>query len=161
MQDKYRNFLKQAARRRVLASALLLTVADACVWAQEGARPFELGTVTVHATRPQVGEIGEDQTASVVTRDEMKKFNRDNVGDALGLLSGITVSNMSKNEKRIYVRGFDARQVGLFIDGIPVYVPYDGSVDLNRFTTADLAAIQVAKGFSSIAYGPNTLGGGH
>lgn len=159
MQDKYRNSLKQVARRRVLASALLLAVADASVWAQEAARPFELGTVTVHATRPQVGEIGEDQTASVVTRDEMKKFNRDNVGDALGLLSGVTVSNMSKNEKRIYVRGFDARQVGLFIDGIPVYVPYDGSVDLNRFTTADLAAVQLAKGFSSIAYGPNTLGG--
>lgn len=121
--------------------------------------PFELGTVTVHATRPQVGEIGEDQVASVVTRKDMRQFNRDNVGDALGLLSGITVSNMSKNEKRIYVRGFDSRQVGLFIDGIPVYIPYDGSVDLNRFTTADLAAVQVAKGFSSVAYGANTLGG--
>ena len=59
----------------------------------------------------------------------------------------------------ISVRGFDSRQVPLFIDGIPVYVPYDGYVDFNRFSTADLAAIQVAKGFSSMAYGPNTLGG--
>ncbi len=57
------------------------------------------------------------------------------------------------------MRGFDARQVPLFIDGIPVYVPYDGYVDFDRFTTADLAAIQVAKGFSSVAYGPNALGG--
>lgn len=86
-------------------------------------------------------------------------IHRENVGDALGLLSGITISNMSKNEKRIYVRGFDSRQIGLFIDGIPVYIPYDGLVDLNRFTTADLAAVQVAKGFSSVAYGPNTMGG--
>jgi iron complex outermembrane receptor protein len=64
-----------------------------------------------------------------------------------------------RNEKMIYVRGFDARQVPLFIDGIPVYVPYDGYVDLNRFTTADLSSIQVSKGFSSVSYGPNTLGG--
>ncbi|MBC3879741.1 TonB-dependent receptor plug domain-containing protein, partial [Undibacterium sp. FT79W] len=65
----------------------------------------------------------------------------------------------SRNEKTVAVRGFDSRQVPLFIDGIPVYVPYDGYVDFNRFSTADLAAIQVAKGFSSLAYGPNTLGG--
>lgn len=128
-------------------------------WAESSTTPFELGTITVNATRPQIGEIGEDQVASVVTRKDMRQFNRDNVGDALNLLSGVTVSNMQKNEKRIYVRGFDSRQVGLFIDGIPVYIPYDGLVDLNRFTTADLAAIQVAKGFSSVAYGPNTLGG--
>lgn len=168
MKYRYKNSLPRTALRRVLISAVVLALVDSSVWAQEGAVgaskesravPFQLGTVTVHATRPQVGEIGEDQAASVVTREEMKQFNRDNVGDALGLLSGVTVSNMSKNEKRIYVRGFDSRQVGLFLDGIPVYVPYDGSVDLNRFTTADLAAIQVAKGFSSVAYGPNTLGG--
>ena len=153
----------------LLVAAMLAATGQASAWAQDSvnatpkdkthAAPFELGTVTVNATRPPLGEIGEDQVASVVTQKEMKQFNRDNVADALNLLSGVTVSNMQKNEKRVYVRGFDSRQVGLFIDGIPVYIPYDGLVDLNRFTTADLAAIQVAKGFSSVAYGPNTLGG--
>ncbi len=37
----------------------------------------------------------------------------------------------------INVRGYDVRQVPLYIDGIPVYVPYDGYVDFSRFTTAD------------------------
>ncbi|MEO7108492.1 MAG: TonB-dependent receptor, partial [Rhodoferax sp.] len=84
---------------------------------------------------------------------------RNTVGDALNLLPGVTLSNNSRNEKTIYVRGFDARQVPLFIDGIPLYVPYDGYVDFNRFSTSDLAGIQVAKGFSSVLYGPNALGG--
>ncbi|MFZ2162469.1 MAG: TonB-dependent receptor [Sideroxyarcus sp.] len=124
------------------------------------AETFNLGEVTVTATKPQVGEIGADQVSTVVTQKDMQQFNRSNVGDALNLLSGVTLTNSGmRNEKMIYVRGFDARQVPLFIDGIPVYVPYDGYVDLNRFTTADLAAIQVSKGFSSVAYGPNTLGG--
>lgn len=121
---------------------------------------FSLGEVTVTATHPQVGEIGADQASSVVTQKDMQQFNRSNVGDALNLLSGVTLTNSGmRNEKMIYVRGFDARQVPLFIDGIPVYVPYDGYVDMNRFTTADLSAIQVSKGFSSVSYGPNTLGG--
>jgi iron complex outermembrane receptor protein len=120
---------------------------------------FELGTILVTGSGPQVGEIGEDQVSSVITRQDMKRFNRDNVGDAVNLLTGVTISTNSRNEKTVSLRGFDARQAPLFIDGIPVYVPYDGYVDFNRFTTADLAAIQVAKGFSSVVYGANTLGG--
>jgi iron complex outermembrane receptor protein len=121
---------------------------------------FELGSIQVNGQRPEVGVVEEDQVSSVITRKDMKQFNRDNVGDALNLLSGVTLTNSGmRNEKMIYLRGFDARQAPLFIDGIPVYIPYDGYVDLNRFTTADLAAIQVSKGFSSVSYGPNTLGG--
>jgi len=149
-------------RPKLLLASLLSLAASHTALAQDAppsVQAFELGTVQVTAKRNQIGEVGSDQVGSVVSQKDMRQFNRENVGDALGLLSGVTISNMSKNEKRIYVRGFDSRQVGLFIDGIPVYIPYDGLVDLNRFTTADLAAIQVAKGFSSVAYGPNTMGG--
>ncbi|MES2262487.1 MAG: TonB-dependent receptor [Pseudomonadota bacterium] len=155
---------RNGVRKTVLALAVIAALNHAGAWAQApigGAAnaPFDLGTVIVVGQRVQAGEVGEDQVASVVTRKEMQTFNRDNVGDALNLLSGVTLSNNVRNEKTISVRGFDSRQVPLFIDGIPVYVPYDGYVDFNRFTTADLAAIQVAKGFSSVAYGPNALGG--
>lgn len=143
-------------RRVLLLPTVLLALASGAAWAQS---PFTLGTVTVTAGRPATFELGVDQVASVISRQDMQTYNRDNVGDALNILSGITLSNNVRNEKTIFVRGFDVRQAPLFIDGIPVYVPYDGYVDLNRFTTADLAAIQVAKGFSSVTYGPNTLAG--
>lgn len=146
-----------ANRRKLLAVILANSLTTTCALAAEPI--FELGTVQVNASHNPVGEIGEDQVSSVVTREEMRTFNRDNVADAVNLLSGITVSNNSRNEKMINLRGYDVRQVPLFIDGIPVYVPYDGYVDFNRFTTADLSAIQVAKGFSSVSFGPNALGG--
>ena len=120
---------------------------------------FTLGTVTVTGQRPQVGDMPQDQVGSVVTRQDMQQFDRQTVADAVNLLPGVTLSTNSRNESLVYVRGFDARHVPLFIDGVPVYVPYDGYVDFGRFITQDLAAIQVAKGFSSIAYGPNALGG--
>jgi iron complex outermembrane receptor protein len=147
--------------RWVIGIASVLTACNpgSAVAVEHAVTPFELGTVIVTARRLVIGEVGPDQVASVVQHDEMREFNRDNIGDALNLLSGVTLSTNSRNEKTIAIRGFDSRQVPLFMDGIPVYVPYDGYVDFNRFTTADLAAIQVAKGFSSLAYGPNTLGG--
>jgi len=120
---------------------------------------FDLGTITVTGARAAVGEMPQDQAGSLVTRRDIEQFGRDTVGDAVALLPGVTLSNNSRNEQLVYLRGYDARQVPLFIDGVPVYVPYDGYVDFGRFGTGDIAAIQVAKGFSSIAYGPNALGG--
>ena len=157
--------------KQVMAGAVMLALAQMALTAQAQqtagkeemeVAPFVLGTVTVIGQRDQPGQVaqlGEQQVGSRVSRAEMRRFNRDNVGDALNLLSGVSLSTNSRNEKTVAIRGFDARQVPLYIDGIPVYVPYDGYVDFNRFTTADLAAIQVAKGFSSVAYGANTLGG--
>ena len=143
---------------------LLKPLAIACVLASATSafavdEAFTLGTVTVAGSRAQVGEMPQDQAGTLVTRRDMLRFGRDTVGDAVNLLPGVTLSNNSRNELLVFLRGFDARQVPLFVDGVPVYVPYDGYVDFNRFGTQDLAGIQVAKGFSSIAYGPNALGG--
>ncbi|GAA5009748.1 TonB-dependent receptor [Acinetobacter puyangensis] len=117
-------------------------------------QPFQLGIIHIQAEQDK-----PDQIASIVTNEQLHQFNFSNVGDGLNLLSGVSLSNNARNEKMVYVRGFDARQVPVFIDGIPVYVPYDGYIDFNRFTIGDVSAIQVAKGFSSVSYGANTLGG--
>lgn len=119
----------------------------------DSTRIFTLGEVTV------LGRRGIDSTNTALSA-RIEAFNRLDVGRALNLLPGVTLSAVgARNESMVYVRGFDLRQVPVFIDGIPVYVPYDGYVDLGRFTTFDLAEISVSKGFSSVTYGPNTLGG--
>jgi iron complex outermembrane receptor protein len=38
-------------------------------------------------------------------------------------------------------------------------MPYDGTIDFNRFLTSDVAEVQVSKGFSSPLLGANALGG--
>jgi iron complex outermembrane receptor protein len=91
---------------------------------------------------------------------EMQKYNAKDVSSALRTLPSLVISgNGARNESTVYLRGFDIRSVPVFIDGIPVYVPYDGYVDLARFTTYDVSKIDVAKGFSSMTFGANTIGG--
>lgn len=114
---------------------------------------FELGEVLVKANRM-------NDTFHTVSVARMEQFNRLQASTALNLLPGVTLANVGpRNESVVYIRGFDLRQVPVFIDGVPVYVPYDGYVDLARFTTADLSSVRVDKGFSSLLYGPNTMGG--
>lgn len=57
------------------------------------------------------------------------------------------------------IRSFKSTQIPVYTDGIPVYVPYDGNMDLGRFLTSDLSQISISKGVSSVLYGPNALGG--
>ncbi len=114
---------------------------------------FTLGEVLVTARQ-------DPDTFEIISASQMEKFNTVETSRALSMLSGVNLGMIGpRNESVVYVRGFDLRQVPVFIDGIPVYVPYDGYVDLARFSTTDLAKIQVDKGFSSVLYGPNTMGG--
>lgn len=115
-------------------------------------RVFQLGEVLVSGT--------SIDTVNALSAKEIDKYNRTDLSNALNVLPGITLANVGpRNESVVYVRGFDLRQVPVFVDGVPVYVPYDGYVDMGRFTTADLSQINVSKGFASILYGANTMGG--
>jgi iron complex outermembrane receptor protein len=95
-----------------------------------------------------------------ITAEDMIRHERHDATEALALLPGVMVENIgNRNERVVFVRGFDSRQVPVYIDGIPVYIPWNGSIDLSRFTTFDLSSILVTKSFTSVLYGPNTLGG--
>jgi iron complex outermembrane receptor protein len=123
---------------------------------QEERTCFTLGEIEVGAK----GEESRNTTTDKVADQDMRLFNRDTVGTALNLLPGVTMSQFgARNEQMIYVRGLDVRHVPIFLDGIPIYVPYDGYPDLNRFTTFNLSEVVLSKGFTSVLYGPNTMGG--
>jgi iron complex outermembrane receptor protein len=82
------------------------------------------------------------------------------VREAIEYLPGVAVDHKApRNQGGIAIGGFDSRQVPLYIDGIPAYVPFDGYVDLGRYLTSNVAEVQVAKGYSSPLLGPNVLGG--
>ena len=155
------------ARHSVRTAGLLLVLshaalADTGTQDEEGPGPapdrFELGVVEVTGSTDELAlpYPGVD----VVTDEDWRRHERYDATEAVNLLPGVMIENIgNRNERVVFIRGFDSRQIPLYIDGIPVYVPYSGSIDLGRFTTFDLAEIQVTKAFTSVLYGPNTLGG--
>lgn len=118
---------------------------------------FQLGVIEVIAPRPSATETLAVET---VDADTLSALHRDDLSEALDLVPGLTLQNVGQRRERlISVRGFNSRQVPLFIDGVPVYVPYDGNVDLSRFGVDYVSEIKVSKGLASVLYGPNILGG--
>ncbi len=119
-------------------------------------------STAINAKVYQLGEVIITKTIDeeTVRSEDMQKNNACNLASSLKILPSIVFNNGgARNESSVYIRGFDIRSVPVFIDGIPVYVPFDGYADLARFTTYDIAKIDVSKGFSSMMYGANTIGG--
>lgn len=143
------------SRLRSACRAVQLALGLAAATAAHAQGAFELGTVTVVGAPVPAAPASE----TAIDQQAIARDGRDTVGAAVALLPGVALSRNSRNEEMVYVRGFDPRQVPVFIDGVPLYVPYDGYVDYGRFTTFDLAEIRVAKAGASLLYGPNTLGG--
>ena len=140
--------------------AVLSRIASALQGGEPGA--FYLGRVEVTVTAAaETTAAGAAPIAStVIGADAIAANDRSSLSGALALAPGVSLVRIgSRNETAVYVRGYDQRQVPLFIDGVPVYTPYDGYADFDRFSTFDVAEIRVSKGFASVLYGPNVLGG--
>jgi len=79
-------------RWRILTVAMLPALLAPAAQADETFAPgsFTLGTITVVGEAVQAGEVGSGlggtRTGSVIEREEIRRFNRDTLGDALELL---------------------------------------------------------------------------
>ena len=125
----------------------------------ETGNSFRLGEIIVtgHAHEGDGIVIG----SSSIGQNALVTFNRNALDEAASLIPGVTASNSggSRNERLLFVRGFDRFQVPLSIDGIRIYLPADNRLDFGRFLTPDIAEIQVAKGYASVLDGPGAMGG--
>ena len=145
-------------RYNAIVCALTAVVASAAQAETPAAEDtFSLGTVEIIGHR-----VAADTavTTDTVSADVLAARHRDDLSEALDLIPGAAIQNTGqRRERTISIRGFNSRQIPLFIDGVPVYVPYDGNVDLSRFGVDYISEVVVSKGLASLLYGPNTLGG--
>jgi iron complex outermembrane recepter protein len=137
---------------KLLISFLFLVIIIIKTDAQDTTAVFTLGGVTVTASK--------FDSLNTIGKEMIDLYNKTDIAEAISLIPGVLlIKGGTRNESNVYIRGFDSRQIPLFIDGIPVYIPYDGSMDLARFSSVDVSQIVITKGNPSLLYGYNSLGG--
>ncbi|CAM5602642.1 Iron complex outermembrane receptor protein OS=Sphingobium scionense OX=1404341 GN=GGQ90_001152 PE=3 SV=1 [Sphingobium scionense] len=152
--------MRQTMMRILLASACCWTATAEAQGAPDATGDsdrFSLGQIIVTAPRTSGIEID----GSTLSSDAIYSFNRTSLDDAVNLMPGVSAGNSggTRNERLVFVRGFDRFQVPLSIDGIRVYLPADNRLDYGRFLTTDIAEVQIAKGYASVLDGPGAMGG--
>ncbi len=136
-----------------MKNKLIYSICLASILHASETEQFSLGQI-------DISDSIEQQNSVQMYSEEFSLHSQDDITQALQSASGVYLSNFGgRNESTISIRGFDSRRVSVYMDGIPISVPYDGNFDYSRFLTADLSNISVSKGFSSVTYGANTMAG--
>ncbi len=120
-----------------------------------GAEPLLLPEVTVEAS--PIDPYLPAQTA--VDRSEIVDAHKSELSDVLELTPGLNVRQGGQAEQRVDMRGFDQRATLYTLDGVPVYEPYNGIINIDLFPLEMLDSVQITRGASSSLYGPNGMGG--
>jgi iron complex outermembrane receptor protein len=142
---------------QTLAQVRVLREAIDAILKEDPSQSFELGATEVSVT----AELSPlSPVVDSIDHNDITDLHAINVTQAIQYLPGLSIDHKSsRNQSGVMIRGFDTRQVGLYLDNVPLYVPYDGYADISRFLTSDIAEIEVARGYSSPLIGPNGLGG--
>lgn len=124
---------------------------------EEHYKIFDLGEIIV-TSETDVQE--SPTTITNVSAEDIEKYNAADLGDALSLVSGVYFHHgRSKGEFYATIRGFEQNNVLILLDGVPIYQPYEGLVNLKDIPVQNIAKIKVIKGLASPLYGANAMGG--
>ncbi len=118
--------------------------------------PLRLPEITVESTPL---DLYLPARTEIPRRELVEESQRSELSQVLELAPGINVREGGRGEKRVDVRGFDQRAVLLTLDGVPVYEPYNGIVNLDLFPLEMLQGVEIDRGASSALYGPNGMAG--
>ncbi len=119
-------------------------------------RVYHLGEVVVTAQRSPTSLTSSLREVNYQT---IRQRQIPTIAEAIQSTSGGYISIGSRNEMVVLLRGIEQRQIAVLLDGVPIYVPYDGLVDLGQMPVGSVEKITVTQGNASVLYGPNSLGG--
>src|SRR5881628_3161333 len=118
------------ARTIRMVLLVLVLVAPATVHAQEQKK---LDPVVVTATKTETPAEQVGASVSVVTEEDFKTYHYETVEDALRTVPGVEIRRSGSVGKlsNISIRGANANQVQVLVDGVRVKSPTTGQADLS------------------------------
>lgn len=95
-----------------------------------------------------------------ITAEDIKAQGAQTAAQALEKAAGITVSsNNMQGKAAVSIRGSDANNTKVFVDGVPLSPVGDGVVDLSNIPADSIEKIEVFKGAAPVQYGSDAAGG--
>ncbi len=119
-------------------------------------RQYDMAEVVVRDASDGSARVATTQRIGVA---QLALLAPTTAADVVRLIPSAHLQTNSRGEALVYLRGASERQVALFLDGVPLNVPWDARFDISLVPAALLGAVETTKGPFSVLYGPNTAGG--
>jgi len=147
--------------RKVISFILLILATGVSPLFSEEEDIFNLGEIVITATT--VPHLLKDTpgTVTVVTEEEIKEKNIQDVGDILENVAGVRITRYGSlgAESSVSLRGLYAAHTLILIDGRPINQPQSGSASLSQLSPDNIERIEVVRGPFSSLYGSGAVGG--
>ena len=135
-------------------------MAAAPAFAQDS-EPFQLDEIIIGGGLTPIEAQRFGRAVTVVTGDDLKERQFRHAGDALRGLPGVAVSQSggTGGVTTVRLRGTEANQTLVLIDGVEVSNPSTGAYDFANLLTDDIERIEILRGPQSSVFGSNAVGG--
>jgi len=123
--------------------------------------PVSLPPVVVTPTRLPTPENEVGSSITVITEEDIQRKQERTLPDALKDVPGLNVVQTGGpgGATSIFIRGANANQTKVFIDGIDATDPASGSFNFEHVLTWDIERVEVVRGPQSGLYGADAIGG--
>jgi vitamin B12 transporter len=140
----------------VLAASLVATAVPAT--AQQA---FRLDEIVFAGGLSPVPQAALGRSVTVITADEIRDRQIDQLPDLLRSLPGIAVNRTGGPGGLVdlRLRGTKARHVLVIMDGVRLDLPRFGGTNITGLQTADIERIEILRGPQSVFFGSDTIGG--
>jgi vitamin B12 transporter len=136
--------------------AMLTTAAPAAAQETKQVDPVVVTATTVETLVEQLGVA-----LSVIPGEDFKTYQYSTIDDAFRNIPGVTVTQGGGYGKlsTLSIRGANANQVLILVDGVRVSSPTLGQTDLSDISPDLIERIEVIRGGQSTLYGADAIGG--
>ncbi len=148
---------------KLTASLLALSIAAASALAQEA--PVQAASkgdeIIVIGSRIPVTLDEITSSADIITRAEIEARGDAFVADILRSAAGVSVSQSGGpgGLTQLRLRGAEANQVVVLIDGVEASSPFTGEFEFANLQTANIERIEILRGEQSALWGSEAVGG--
>jgi len=97
----------------------------------------------------------------IIDKEDIRRSNAQNVADLLRTVPGVEIKESSGSGSRasVSIRGSQANQVLILIDGVQLSNALTGEIDLSSIPLASVQRIEISKGASTAAQGNGAIAG--
>ncbi len=136
--------------------AMLMAAAPAAAQETKKVDPVVVTATTVETLAEQLGVA-----LSVIPGEDFKTYQYSTIDDAFRNIPGVTVTQQGSYGKlsTLSIRGANANQVLILVDGVRVSSPTLGQTDLSDISPDLIERIEVIRGGQSTLYGADAIGG--
>ena len=145
-------------RQHLVWLLVLVLMAPLAAHAQE---PKRVDPVVVTATPVETPSEQLGASVSVVNGEDFQTYHYPTVDEALRSVPGVEIRRSGAYGKTtsVTIRGANANQVQVLVDGLRVKSPTLGQVDLSDISPDLIERIEVIRGAQSTLYGADAIGG--